>query len=139
MDVQAEILDLKLRVEGLETCGRLTGAASGADIEQGLLREINDRTKRLETEIATMKAQMATARAETIEQFAAVDVEVAAIRREVNAHFVASPGEDDYIPAQIADEFATVRSEIGQEFNAVRSELLDLGIKVDRLLKNDCM
>ncbi|MEV1175887.1 hypothetical protein [Nonomuraea sp. NPDC049784] len=131
---------MKLRVEGLETCDRLTGAASGADGEQQhLLHEINERAKRLEAEIATMKAQMATARAETIEQFAAVDVEVAAIRREVNACFAASPEEGDYIPVQIADEFATVRSEIAQEFNVVRSELLDLGIKVDRLLKKDCM
>ncbi|MFI7639823.1 hypothetical protein [Nonomuraea sp. NPDC049400] len=135
MDVQAEILDLKLRVEGLETCGRVTGA----DGEQHLLHEINERAKRLEAEIAAIKTEMAMARTETIEQFAAVDVEVAAIRREVNARFAASPGADDFIPTQIADEFATVRSEIAQEFDSVRSELLDLGIKVDRLLKKDCM
>ncbi|MEV0231401.1 hypothetical protein [Nonomuraea sp. NPDC050786] len=135
MDVQAEIVDLKLRVEGLETCGRLTGA----DGEQHLLHEINERGKRLEAEIAAVRAQLATARTETIEQFAAVDVEVAAIRREVNARFVASSGLDDYIPTRIADEFATVRSEIGQEFESVRSELLDLSIKLDRLLKDGCM
>ncbi|MEQ4718534.1 hypothetical protein [Nonomuraea sp. B19D2] len=130
---------MKLRVEGLETCGRLNGAASGAKGEQQLLNEINERAKRLESEIAAMRAEVTMARTETMEQFAAVDVEVAAIRREVNARFAASPAEDDFVPTQIADEFATVRSEIAQEFDSVRSELLDLGIKVDRLLKKDCM
>lgn len=137
MDVQAEIRDLKLRVDGLEACDRLGDATPGGGGEQGLLREINDRAKRLETQLAAIKAETAMARTETIEQFAAVDVEIAAIRREINAH-LARDGED-YIPTQIADEFASVRAEIAQEFNAIRSELLDLSIKLDRLLKKDYM
>ncbi|MFG6197865.1 hypothetical protein [Nonomuraea sp. JJY05] len=131
---------MKLRVDGLEACDRLGDATPGGGGELDLLREINDRAKRLETQLAAMKAETATARTETIEQFAAVDVEIAAIRREINTHLAVAAGDDeDYIPTQIADEFASVRAEIAQEFNAMRSELLDLGIKLDRLLKKDYM
>lgn len=140
MDVQAEIRDLKLRVDGLEACDRLGEARPGSGGERDLLREINDRAKRLETQLAAMKAETSMARTETIEQFAAVDVEIAAIRREINA-YRATPagGDEDYVPTLIADQFASVRAEIAQEFDAMRSELLDLGIKLDRLLKNDYM
>ncbi|MFI6732182.1 hypothetical protein ACIBI9_04545 [Nonomuraea sp. NPDC050451] len=131
---------MKLRVDGLEACDRLGDATPGGGGELELLREINDRAKRLETQLAAMKAETAMARTETIEQFAAVDVEIAGIRREINAHLAVLPGDgEDYIPTQIADEFASVRAEIAQEFNAIRSELLDVGIKLDRLLKKDYM
>ncbi|MET7326641.1 hypothetical protein [Nonomuraea sp. NPDC005650] len=129
---------MKLRVDGLEACERLGDATPGGGGEQDLLQEINDRAKRLETQLAAVRSEAAAARTETIEQFAAVDLEVAAIRREVSARLVAAPAED-HIPTQIADEFASVRAEIAREFNAIRSELLDLGIKLDRLLKKDFM
>ncbi|WP_431908491.1 hypothetical protein [Nonomuraea jabiensis] len=128
---------MKLRVDGLEACDRLGDATPGGGGELGLLREVNDRAKRLETQLAAIKAETAMARTETIEQFAAVDLEIAAIRREINAHLARD--DEDYIPTQIADEFASVRAEIAQEFNAIRSELLDLSIKLDRLLKKDYM
>ncbi|KAB8190080.1 hypothetical protein FH608_037150 [Nonomuraea phyllanthi] len=133
MDVQAEILDLKLRVDGLEMSGRPDGPASAAGGEHHLLHEINDRTKRLAAELAVLKAELAAARIETNEQFGAVDVEIAAIRREVHARLAA----EDAVPTQVADEFATVRSDIAQEFTSVQSELRDLSIKIDRLLKQD--
>jgi hypothetical protein len=140
VDVQAEIRDLKLRVDGLEACDRPGDATPGGGGELDLLREINDRARRLETQLAAIKAETAMARTETIEQFAAVDVEIAAIRREINNRLAAPAGDDeDYIPALITDEFASVRAEIAQEFNAIRSELLDVSIKLDRLLKNDYM
>ncbi|MEU6781682.1 hypothetical protein ABZ912_20975 [Nonomuraea angiospora] len=131
---------MKLRVDGLEACDRLGEVTPGGGGERELLREINDRAKRLETQLAAMKAETAMARTETIEQFAAVDVEIAAIRREINTYRAAPAGDgEDYIPTLIADQFASVRAEIAQEFNGMRSELLDLGIKLDRLLKNDYM
>ncbi|MFI7124530.1 hypothetical protein ACIBQ1_02480 [Nonomuraea sp. NPDC050153] len=129
---------MKLRVDGLEACDRLGDATPGDGGERDLLREVNDRAKRLEAQLAAMRSETAAARTEMIEQFAAVDLEVAAIRREVNARLVAAPAAD-HIPTQIADEFASVRAEVAREFNAIRSELLDLGIKLDRLLKKDFM
>ncbi|MFG1702099.1 hypothetical protein ACFLIM_02800 [Nonomuraea sp. M3C6] len=141
MDVRAEILDLKLRVEGLEAGAHVGGAASGhrrePDRQADLLREINDRTKQLQAEITAIKAAMADSRTEMTEEFAAVETEVAAIRREVNARFVGTEAENTCVRTEIADEFASVRSEIEQEFNSVRSEMTDLGIKLDRLLKRE--
>ncbi|MEV4016290.1 hypothetical protein AB0J35_37905 [Nonomuraea angiospora] len=134
---------MKLRVDGLEACDRPGDATPGGGGELDLLREINDRARRLETQLAAMKAETAMARTETIEQFAAVDVEIAAIRREINTRLAAPAApagdDEDYIPTLIADEFASVRAEIAQEFNAIRSELLDVSIKLDRLLKKDYM
>ncbi|MEO3867730.1 hypothetical protein ABGB18_02745 [Nonomuraea sp. B12E4] len=39
--------------------------------------------------------------------------------------------------AEIADQFASVRSGIELELGSVRSEMTDLGIKLDRLLKKE--
>ncbi|SDJ80710.1 hypothetical protein [Nonomuraea jiangxiensis] len=137
VDVRAEILDLKLRVETLEATMRLGEAASREERgrEEGLLGEINDRTKHLQSEIAAIRAGMATSRVEVAEQFAAVETEVAAIRREVNTRLAGTEADDTWIRTEIADQFASVRSEIEQEFGSVRSEMTDLGIKLDRLLQ----
>ncbi|MGW0804591.1 hypothetical protein [Nonomuraea sp. NPDC002799] len=127
MDVQAEILQLKLRVEDLEAHAH--AGRPGEDRE--LLREIGERTQRVEAAVAELNAGLANARTEVIEQFGALETEVAAVRRAVS---LPSPRPVAERPAT-ADDLAAVRSEVAEEIRSLRSELLDLGIKLDRLLK----
>ncbi|MGP3930342.1 hypothetical protein [Nonomuraea sp. KM88] len=135
MDMRAEILDLKLRVEELETGVRHGDVAIGRrrepDRQEEFLREIGDRTKSLRADVAAVKSALADGRVEMAEQFAAVETEIAAIRREVNS-WPPGPEADE---GMVADEFAAVRSGLEHEFNSLRSEMTDLGIKLDRLLK----
>jgi hypothetical protein len=42
--------------------------------------------------------------------------------------------EKSDVREEIAIEFGVIRAEIQHEFNFLRSEVLDLGIKLDRLL-----
>ncbi|TMR92972.1 hypothetical protein [Nonomuraea basaltis] len=133
MDVQTEVLDLKLRVADLES------GAHGAvpDWRTDLLREINDRTKHLRSEITALKARLAEARTELSEDLAAVQTEIEGVRREVSAR-PARPGDEDAdLRLDMAEEFAALRAEMAHQFDSVRSEVLDLGIKIDRLLKRD--
>ncbi|MEV4168220.1 hypothetical protein [Nonomuraea sp. NPDC049709] len=135
MDVRAEILDLKLRVEDLETTAE---RGTELDRQDDLLREIIDRSRKLQAEIAFLKAELGRARTEIGEEFAAVGTEIAGVRREVTGRPVAAGagtgGEID-VRAEIAVEFGAIRSEIEHEFNFLRSEVTDLGIKLDRLLQ----
>ncbi|MEO3803807.1 hypothetical protein [Nonomuraea sp. B1E8] len=135
MDMRAEILDLKLRVEELETGVRRGAVAIGRrgepDRQEAFLREIGDRTKSLRADVAAVKSALADCRVEVVEQFAAVETEIAAIRREVSAW----PPGPEAGEGLVADEFAAVRSGLEHEFNSLRSEMTDLGIKLDRLLK----
>ncbi|WP_052424237.1 hypothetical protein [Nonomuraea candida] len=140
MDVRAEILDLKLRVEDLETNAEQAG---GLERQEALLREIVDRSKRLQAEVASLKAQLSRARAEIGEEFAAVGTEVEGVRREVAARPAGFPPavtpdrervDAVDVRAEIAVEFGVIRSELQQEFSFLRSEIMDLGIKLDRLL-----
>ncbi|MFI7699789.1 hypothetical protein [Nonomuraea sp. NPDC049480] len=127
MDVQAEIRDVKLR---------------GGDPEAGmpawqmdLLREIDERTRRLRSDVAALRRELAAARIELGEDVAAVQTEVGGVRREVSAR----PGgaDDADLRLDMVEGFAAVRAEVAREFGSVRSEMLDLGIKLDRLLKRD--
>ncbi|MBF8189170.1 hypothetical protein ITP53_26250 [Nonomuraea sp. K274] len=118
---------MKLRVEDLEAAVRHGGAApryAEPDLHAELLSEINDRTKHLQAEIGRLKTDLATVRIEMGEEFSAVNTEVAGVRRVVSGLPAAPPGEE-----------AGLRSEIAQEFTCLRSEMTDLGIKLDRLLK----
>ncbi|TDD03925.1 hypothetical protein E1292_19995 [Nonomuraea deserti] len=137
MDMRAEILDLKLRVEELETGVRHGVVAIGRpgepDRQAEFLREIGDRTRSLRADVAAVQSALADGRVEMVEQFAAVETEVAAIRREVSA-WPFGPGAGE---GMVADEFAAVRAGLEQEFNSLRSEMTDLGIKLDRLLKRE--
>lgn len=132
MDVRAEILDLKLRVEDLETTAE---QSAGLDRQEDLLREIVDRSRKLQAEIAAVKAQLAHAQVEIREEFSAVGTEVAGVRRDVSGRPVAGGAEQLDIREEIAVEFGAIRSEIEHEFNFLRSEVLDLGIKMERLLQ----
>jgi hypothetical protein len=73
VDVREEILDLKLRVEDLETTAEQAG---GLERQEALLREIVERSRRLQAEVASLKAQLARTRTEIGEEFAAVGTEV---------------------------------------------------------------
>ncbi|NBE98277.1 hypothetical protein FE391_31995 [Nonomuraea sp. KC401] len=131
MDMRAEILELKLRVEELESGVRhgIVAAGSGRppDRQAELLREIDDRTRSLLTEVAAVRSALADGRVEMVEQFAAVETEVAAIRREVKA-WPSSPA---------GGEREAARPELEEKFSSLRAEMTDLGVKLDRLLKRE--
>jgi hypothetical protein len=130
VDVRADILDLKLRVEDLETGG------VGRPVD--LLREIHDLARRLQVEVAALRTKLAATRAGLGEEIAAVQTEVEGVRREVSGRRPGGTGDEDAdIRLDMAEAFAAVRAEMAREFESVRSEMLDLGIKLDRLLKRD--
>jgi hypothetical protein len=143
VDVRAEVLDLKLRVEDLETALE----QAGPEQQIGLMREVLNLSERLQAEITTLRAELARARGEIGEEFAAVGTEIAGVRREVASRPAAEtpetaetaegaePGAD--VRAEIAVEFAVVRSEIQREFDFLRSEVLDLSIKLERLQRRE--
>ncbi|MDP4504373.1 hypothetical protein [Nonomuraea turcica] len=102
-----------------------------------LLREVDDRTRHLQAEVAELRTELAAARAELGEDVAAVQTEVEGVRRAVNARPGDSGDEDGDLRLDMAEGFAAVRAELAHEFGSVRSEMLDLGIKLDRLLNRD--
>ncbi|TMR09665.1 hypothetical protein ETD86_42685 [Nonomuraea turkmeniaca] len=120
MDVQAEVLEEAAPVRYVD-----------------LLREVDDRTRHLRAEIAALRTELAAARAELGEDVAAVQTEVEGVRRAVNAGPGESGDEDGDLRLDMLEGFAAVRAEIAHEFGSVRSEMLDLGIKLDRLLNRD--
>ncbi|MGP3960420.1 hypothetical protein ACTWPT_30865 [Nonomuraea sp. 3N208] len=120
MDVQGEVLQ---------------GGASARHVD--LLREVDDRTRRLQAEVAALRTELAAVRAELGEDVAAVQTEVEGVRRAVNARPGTSGDEDADLRLDMLEGFAAVRAEIAHEFGSVRSEMLDLGIKLDRLLNRD--
>ncbi|MGP3910633.1 hypothetical protein [Nonomuraea sp. 10N515B] len=102
-----------------------------------LLREVDDRTRHLQAEVAELRTELAAARAELGEDVAAVQTEVEGVRRAVNARPGDRGDEDGDLRLDMVEGFAAVRAELAHEFGSVRSEMLDLGIKLDRLLNRD--
>ncbi|MEW9552724.1 hypothetical protein [Nonomuraea sp. NPDC050783] len=130
---------MKLRVEGLEAGRGAVGADEGevAARQAELLRELNDRTRQLQQEIAAFRCWVGEVCAEVGQDIAALQTEVEGIRWVVSAPPGAFPGGGGgpEVRLEVAESFAGVRAEMAQEFESVRSEMLDLGIKIDRLLR----
>lgn len=139
VDVQTEILGLKLRVEDLEA-DRDRSAGPSAARHAELLREINERTRVLQKEIAALHGRVGEVCLEMSQDLAALQTEVEGVRRAMVPPFVRvsrSSGDEIQLRVDIAEGFAEVRAEMAQEFESVRSEMLDLGIKLDRLLARE--
>ncbi|MFG1703754.1 hypothetical protein ACFLIM_11215 [Nonomuraea sp. M3C6] len=127
MDVEAEILDLKLRLEALEATARSGGAASG---DVGARRRHPNipaasctRMEGIQTDItatsiavAEVKAEIADLQSEMTQDIDALSVELAGLRRHTNEHFTSA------------------RSEMVQKFDSLRCEMIELGLRLDRLL-----
>ncbi|MGR6921060.1 hypothetical protein ACU635_43050 [[Actinomadura] parvosata] len=112
MDIRAEILDLKLRVEDLETAAERVRESQE---QEALLREVIDRTKRAQAEMSALRADLA----------------------EVTKMLGGRPGAEGDVRTEIAVEFEVIRSKVEHEFNFLRSEVMDLAIKVDRLTPDE--
>ncbi|MEW9547869.1 hypothetical protein [Nonomuraea sp. NPDC050783] len=102
MDVQTEILGLKLRVEALEA-QMLSGS---------------DRATTASIVIA-LRTDIAELRADVAEDLAAWGDELAGVRR------------------QLDDSVKAFRSDLARVLDLLRCEMIDLGIRFDRLLEND--
>ncbi|NJP88043.1 hypothetical protein HCN51_00985 [Nonomuraea sp. FMUSA5-5] len=113
MDIRAEILDLKLRVEDLETAAERVRESQE---QETLLREVIDRTKRAQAEMSALRADLAE------------------VRKLLGG---GGPGAEGDVRTEIAVEFEVIRSKVEHEFNFLRSEVMDLAIKVDRLTPDE--
>ncbi|WP_433437020.1 hypothetical protein [Nonomuraea sp. CA-141351] len=116
MNVEAEILDLKRRVEALETILR-----SGSDPGRSDLVPAQTGPYMPDSEtsigLAELKAEIADVRTETSQDFEALIVEIAGFRAQTNEHF------------------KSTQSEIMEKFDSLRCEMIDLALRLDRLLE----
>ncbi|MEV0629029.1 hypothetical protein ACI2LC_28865 [Nonomuraea wenchangensis] len=130
---------MKLRVEDLEADRDMSGGQAAAR-QAELLREINERTRHLQKEIAALRGRIGEVCLEMGQDLAALQTEVEGVRRAMGPSFARVTrgcGGDAELRAGLAEGFAGVRAEMAQEFESVRSEMVDLGIKLDRLLARE--
>ncbi|WP_326644866.1 hypothetical protein OIE67_26500 [Nonomuraea fuscirosea] len=130
MDMRAEILDLKLRVDDLEIT-----LEHGGELERQalLLHDIAERSLKLQEGIAELRARLDQGMMLAGEEFAAFGIEIAGVRREVSQPAVMESVED--IRIWIAGEVDAFRQQWRREMDFLRSETMDMNIKLDRLLK----
>ncbi|MFC4115825.1 hypothetical protein [Nonomuraea zeae] len=130
MDVEAEILDLQLRVGILEASIRPEGTASGDFRGRGQHGNLPaDRCAHREAiqsdllttsiSVAEARAEVADVRMEMSQDFAALGLEISGLRRQTN------------------ENFASARHEMMQKLDSLRCEMIELGLRLDRLLEND--
>ncbi|MER6945028.1 hypothetical protein ABT294_13480 [Nonomuraea sp. NPDC000554] len=130
MDVEAEIIDLKLRVKDLEAAthpGRTTFDDHGQRCAHAnLLTEICMRMETMQAAITGATVDVAQARAEltdaqsgTDQKFAALGIEIANLRSQTTRHLT------------------SVQSEIQRRLDFLRCEMIDLDLRLDRLLHKD--
>ncbi|SDI88660.1 hypothetical protein [Nonomuraea jiangxiensis] len=128
MDVEAEILELKLRLEALETTARSGGPVSG-DVEpqrrhpntpavrhtgiEGIQPDITTTS----IAVTEVKADIAQLHTEMTQDIAALNVEVTGLRWH------------------LYQLLTVTRSEMEQKFDSLRCEMIELGLRLDRLLE----
>ncbi|MEO3875307.1 hypothetical protein ABGB18_41535 [Nonomuraea sp. B12E4] len=128
MDVEAEILDLKLRMEALEATAR-SGEAGSGDVESqrrhsNIPAARNTGPECIQTDITArsiavteVKAHIAKFQTEMSQDIAALNVEVTGLRWHAY------------------DLLTATRSDIEQKFDSLRCEMIELGLRLDRLLE----
>ncbi|KAB8188724.1 hypothetical protein FH608_042310 [Nonomuraea phyllanthi] len=121
MDVEAEILELRRRVEALETIVRsgLGPRQPGAVPAQAGPRPRDVPVHVSETSIglAELKAEVADVRTEVSQDFEALIVELAGLRAQTN------------------ENVRSAQSEILGKLDSLRCEMIDLALRLDRLLE----
>ncbi|MET7327847.1 hypothetical protein [Nonomuraea sp. NPDC005650] len=122
MDIEAEIRALKLRIDAFEAIMR-TGDADSDDYRHARVRT-GRRTRvkgskitSAEIAVAEMRAEIAGAQLEISQDFAALGDELTGLRRQTN------------------DQFISARAEILGVFDSLRSDMVDLGRRLDQLLE----
>ncbi|MET9248150.1 hypothetical protein [Nonomuraea sp. NPDC003709] len=117
MNVEAEILDLKLRVEALEAA--LRSNARYDDIipaQAGPYRsELPALVAQVSIGVAELRAEMADIRTEVSQDFEALIVEVAGVR------------------VQMTENYKAIHSDLLGKIDSLRCEMIDLGLRLDRL------
>ncbi|MEV0228104.1 hypothetical protein [Nonomuraea sp. NPDC050786] len=125
MNVEAEILDLKRRVAALETFVRSGRDPGRRSHHSGLVPAQTGPNRPVppvpvpETAIrlAELKAEIAGVRTEVGQDFEALIVEIAGFRAQTNEHF------------------KSTQFEIMEKFDSLRCEMIDLALRLDRLLE----
>jgi hypothetical protein len=126
VDVQAEILDLKLRMADLEAtlrAGDEDGACVGPCRHLDILTEMYVRVEEMQAKIdrtslgiTGLKGAVTDVHAELSQEFAALGVEIVGIRTQTNDHYAAT------------------RAEMLRRFDALRCEMMELGLRLDQFL-----
>ncbi|WP_156326091.1 hypothetical protein [Nonomuraea sp. SBT364] len=90
------------------------------------MREIGVRLRGIEADLAATWMCVTQVRAE-----------VAAVRGEVDQEFAALGVELTGARLQVGEHFRTARSEMREKYDLLRCEMIELGIRLDRLLDQD--
>ncbi|MFI6742024.1 hypothetical protein ACIBI9_54745 [Nonomuraea sp. NPDC050451] len=125
MNVESEILDLKLRVETLEAALRSSGGLDRRprhnDIvptQPGPYRpELPALVTQMSLNVSELRAEIADVRTEVSQDFEALIVEVAGLRVQMNQNHKA------------------VQSDLLGKIDSLRCEMIDLGLRLDRLME----
>jgi hypothetical protein len=108
VDVEAEIRDLKLRMERLE-----------AHVRSGEPSIVTSMQADITAGVMEIRADVVDLRTEMGQEFGALGIEISGIR------------------SQSMDQYATARVEMLQRFDTLRCEMMELGLRLDRLLNTD--
>ncbi|MFF4619228.1 hypothetical protein [Nonomuraea jabiensis] len=123
MNVEAEILDLKLRVEALEAGLRSNVSPRHDDIvpaQAGPYRfELPALVAQVSIGVTEIRAELADVRTELSQDLEALLVEVAGLRVQTNEHF------------------NVIQSDLLGKIDSLRCDMIDLGLRLDRLAETD--
>jgi hypothetical protein len=130
VDVEAEILDLQLRVGILEASISSEGSTSGdcraRDRHTNLPTDRCAHREAIQSDlmatsiaVAEARAEIADVQVEMSQDFAALGLEIAGLRRQTN------------------ENFASAQAKMLQKLDSLRCEMIELGLRLDRLLEND--
>ncbi|MEV4016687.1 hypothetical protein AB0J35_39935 [Nonomuraea angiospora] len=123
MNVEAEILDLKLRVESLEAALRSNGGPDSRprpnDIvpaQAGSYRsELPALVAQVSIGVSQLRAEIADVRTEVGQDFEALIVEIAGVR------------------VQLSENHQAVQADLLGKIDSLRCDMIDLGLRLDRL------
>ncbi|MEV4581972.1 hypothetical protein AB0K16_52940 [Nonomuraea jabiensis] len=123
MNVEAEILDLKVRVEALEAILRSNVGPRYDDLvpaQTGPYRfELPALVAQMSIGVAEIRAEIADVRTEVRQDLEALLVEVAGVRVQTNEHF------------------NVIQSDLLGMIDSLRCDMIDLGLRIDRLTEPD--
>jgi hypothetical protein len=125
VNVEAEILDLKLRVEALEATLRSSGSLDRRPRHNDMVpaqpgpyrSDLPALVAQVSINVSEVRAEVADVRTEVSQDFEALIVEVAGLRVQMNQSFKA------------------VHSDLLGKIDSLRCEMIDLGLRLDRLME----
>ncbi|WP_431932550.1 hypothetical protein [Nonomuraea jabiensis] len=123
MNVEAEILDLKVRVGALEVALRSNVIPRHDDLvpaQIGPYRfDLPALVAQVSIGVAEIRAELADVRTELSQDLEALLVEVTGVRAQTNEHF------------------DTIQSDLLAVIDSLRCDMIDLGLRLDRLTEAD--